>query len=51
MSFENETQDFMRKFFDDTMNSFKGESAPLIKQFIALPRQRSWVCKEPTSRV
>ena len=34
MSFENETQDFMRKFFDDTMNSFKGESAPLIKQFI-----------------
>src|SRR5215813_12076607 len=34
MSFENETQDFMRKFFDDTINSFKEESAPLIKQFI-----------------
>src|SRR5262249_46434600 len=34
MSFENETQDFMRKFFDDTINSFKEDSAPLIKQFI-----------------
>jgi hypothetical protein len=51
MSFENETQDFMRKFFDDTINSFKEESAPLIKQFIAPPRQKSWAYKEPTFHV
>jgi hypothetical protein len=34
MSFENETVDFMRKFFDDTINSFNENSAPLMKQFI-----------------
>lgn len=34
MSFENETQDFMRKFFDDTINAFKENSSPLMKQFI-----------------
>jgi len=31
MSFENETQDFMRKFFDDTINSFKEEECSAHK--------------------
>jgi hypothetical protein len=34
MSLEKETQDFMKKFFDDTVNSLKENSTPLLKQLI-----------------
>ena len=34
MSLEKETQDFMKKFLDDTVNSLKENSTPLLKQLI-----------------
>jgi len=34
MSLEKETEDFVKKFFGDTLNSLKENGAPLLKQFI-----------------
>jgi hypothetical protein len=34
MSLEKETQDFMKKFLDDTVNSLKENGTPLLKQLI-----------------
>lgn len=34
MSFEEETQNFMKKFFDDTVSSVKENGTPLVKQWI-----------------